>query len=187
VGSIFVLLQLLGPIHTAVGANLGDKTASWLFDRLTAACVRPPGMGHLEDPKLTADLTVARDFDLGMTGPPLNVALDFIAGGLVGLIGGIACCAVLFAFNWWAPLVLGAAWGSTHWLLRESGVWKDRNTPAVRAAQRDAEYAFRLAVDPAPAKELRLFGLAPWTIDRFTQARTVLHRLQYEATRLREK
>ena len=38
------------------------------------ACVRPPGMGHLEDPKLTADLTVARDFDLGMTGPPLNVS-----------------------------------------------------------------------------------------------------------------
>ena len=33
--------------------------------------VRLPGMGHLEDPTLTSDLTVARDFDLGMTGPPL--------------------------------------------------------------------------------------------------------------------
>ena len=102
-------------------------------------------------------------------------------------MGGIACALVLFAFNWWSPLLLGAAWGSTHWLLRESAVWKDRNTPDVRAAQREAEYAYRLAVDPAPAKELRLFGLAPWTIDRFTRSRTVLHRLQYEATRLREK
>ena len=76
---VFVLLQVLGPLHTAAGANLGDRTAAWLYDRLTEACVRPPGMGHLEDPKLTADLTVARDFDLGMTGPPLSTSMDFIA------------------------------------------------------------------------------------------------------------
>jgi ATP-binding cassette subfamily B protein len=42
-------------------------------------------------------------------------------------------------------------------------------------------------VDPAPAKELRLFGLAGWTIDRFIARRTRLHTLQYQATRLREK
>jgi ABC-type multidrug transport system fused ATPase/permease subunit len=66
-------------------------------------------------------------------------------------------------------------------------VWFDRNTETVRAAQRDAEYAYRLAVDPAPAKELRLFGLADWTLDRFVNRRTRLHALQYEATRLREK
>jgi ABC-type multidrug transport system fused ATPase/permease subunit len=186
-GVVFVLLQVLPPIQQAAGANLGDRTASWLYERLTLACVRPPGMRHLEDPALTSDLTVARGFDSGMTGPPLNIAVDFIAGGLLGIIGGIACCLVLFAFNWWSPLLLGAAWGSTHWLLSESGVWKDRNTPEVRAAQRDADYAFRLAVDPGPAKELRLFGLADWAIARFTANRTVLHRLQYEATRLRER
>ena len=66
VGGIFVLLQVLSPIHQAVSANLGDRTAAWLYDRLTEACVRPPGMGHLEDAKLTSDLTVARDFDLGL-------------------------------------------------------------------------------------------------------------------------
>ena len=184
---VFVLLQVLPPIQQALSSNLGDRTASWLYERLTIACVRPPGMRHLEDPGLTSDLTVARDFDLGMTGPPLNIALDFIAGGLLGLVGGLASAAVLFAFNWWAPLLLAAAWGSSHWLLRESGVWWDRQTPEVRAAQRDAEYAYRLAVDPGPAKELRLFGLAGWTIERFAANRTILHRLQYEATRLREK
>src|SRR3954471_780678 len=132
----FVLLQILPPIQQALGANLGDRTASWLYERLTRACLRPPGMRHLEDPALGGDLAVARGFDTGMTGPPLNIAVDFIAGGLLGIIGGIACCLVLFAFNWWAPLVLGAAWSSTHWLLRESAVRKDRNTPEVRAAQR---------------------------------------------------
>src|SRR5207302_6355531 len=140
-----------------------------------------------EDPKLTTDLTVARDFDLGMTGPPMSISMDFIASGLVEMIGGLACTVVLFAFSWWAPIVLGGAWLATHWLLRESAIWRDRNTDQVRAAQRDADYAYRLAVDPAPAKELRLFGLAGWTIDRFVARRTRLHALQYEATRLREK
>jgi ATP-binding cassette subfamily B protein len=186
-GAIFILLQVLTPIHQAVSANLGDRTAAWLYDKLTEACLRPPGMGHLENTTLATDLTVARDFDLGMTGPPLQISVDFIAGGLVEMIAGIACALVLFGFTWWAPLVLAGAWLATHWLLRESAVWRDRNTDTVRAAQRDAEYAYRLAVDPSPAKELRLFGLVDWTIERFVGRRTTLHSLQYEATRLREK
>jgi ABC-type multidrug transport system fused ATPase/permease subunit len=187
VGAIFVLLQVLNPIHQAVGANLGDRTAAWLYDRLTDACVLPPGMGHLEDPKLTSDLVVARDFDLGMTGPPLALSMDFIAGALVELIGGISSAIVLFAFAWWAPLLLAGAWLSTHWLLRESAIWRDRNTDEVRGAQRDSEYAYRLAVDPPAAKELRTFGLADWTLDRFIARRKRLHELQYAATRLRER
>ena len=158
VGGVFVLLQVLTPLHHAISANLGDRTAAWLYDQLTGACVGPPGMGHLEDPKLATDLTVARDFDLGMTGPPLSISMGFIAGGLVEMVGGFACLVVLFAYAWWAPLLLGGAWFATHWLLRESAVWRDRNTDEVRGAQRDADYAYRLAVDPAPAKELRLFG-----------------------------
>jgi len=187
VGVVFVLLQVLSPIHRAISANLGDRAAAWLYDRLTEACVRPPGMGHLEDPTLTSDLTVARDFDLGMTGPPLSISMDFIADGLVEMFGGLACAAVLFAYAWWAPPVLGTAWLATHWLLRESGVWRDRNTDEVRTAKRDADYAYRLAVDPPASKELRLFGLAGWILDRFVARRTRLHELQYTATRLRER
>src|SRR5262245_41518534 len=185
VGSLFILLQVLAPVHQALGANLGDRTAAWLYDRLTEACVRPPGMAHLEDPKLTGDLTVARDFDLGMTGPPLFIAMDFIASGLIEMIGGVACALVLAAYAWWAPLLLGGAWLATHWLLRESSVWRDRNTDEVRGAQRDAEYAYRLAVDPPASKELRLFGLAGWVLDRFVNRRTRLHALRHQATRLR--
>jgi ABC-type multidrug transport system fused ATPase/permease subunit len=187
VGVVFILLQVLTPLHQAVGANLGDRTAAWLYDRLTEACIRPPGMGHLEDPKLTNDLTVARDFDLGMTGPPLFISMDFIASGLVDMLGGLASAVILAFYAWWAPLLLGGAWLATHWLLRESSVWRDRNTPEVRSAQRDAEYAYRLAVDPPGSKELRLFGLAGWTIDRFIRRRTRLHELRHAATRLRER
>ena len=187
VGVVFVLLQVLTPLHQAIGTNLGDRTAAWLYDRLTEACLRPAGMGHLEDPALSRDLTAARDFDLGMTGPPLSISMDFIAAGLVELVGGLAAAVVLAGFAWWAPLLLGGAWLATHWLLRESSVWRDRATEEVRSAQRDADYPYRLAVAPPAAKELRLFGLADWTIEQFTRHRRRLHELQYRATRLRER
>ena len=187
VGVLFVLLQVLGPLHTALSANLGDRTAAWLYDELTGACAAVPGIGHLEDPELAADLQMARDFDRGMTGPPLSLSMDLIAGGLVGMVAGLAQACVLFGFAWWAPPVLAGGWLGTHWLLRESAVWKDRNTEEVRQAQRDAEYAYRLAVDPPAAKELRIFGLPDWVLERFLHSRRRLHRLQYEATRMRER
>jgi ABC-type multidrug transport system fused ATPase/permease subunit len=186
-GAAFVLLQILSPLHQAIGANLGSRTAAWLYDELTAACVSPPGMGHLEDQTLTTDLTMARDFDLGITGPPLAISMDFIASGMVEALGGFASILVLAAWTWWAPLLLGAAWLATHWLLRESAVWFDRNTDEVRQAQRHAEYAYRLAVDPPASREIRLFGLGDWTVDRFRSLRRRLFDLQWEATRLREK
>ena len=187
VAVVFVLLQVLSPLHHAVGANLGSRTAAWLYDQLTRACVRPPGMGHLENPKLTSDLTIARDFDLGISGPPIFISMDFIAAGLVEMVGGLASAAVLAAYAWWAPLLLVMAWLGTHWLLRESAVWRDRNTDEVREAQRHADYTYRLAVEPPAAKEVRLFGLAGWIVDRFRVRRRRLFELRWQATRLRER
>ena len=186
-GLVFVLMLILNPIQTAVSTNLGNKVSAWLNEALIRACVQPPGIGHLEDPDLAEDLTTAREFDRGMTGPPMYLNVDFLATNLVSAVGGVASAVVLIGFAWWAALILVAAWGSTHWLLRESGVWRDRNTPEVRSAQRHADYAYRLAVDPQPAKELRLFGIAGWTVERFIARRKRLFELQYRATRLREK
>jgi ABC-type multidrug transport system fused ATPase/permease subunit len=187
VAGVFMLLQVLSPLHQALGTNLGSRTAAWLYDELTSACVELPGMAHLENPRLTTDLTMARDFDLGISGPPLFISMGFIASGLVEMIGGIASALVLGAYTWWAPLILAGAWLATHWLLRESAVWRDRNTEEVRGAERHADYAYRLAVDPPAAKELRLFGLAGWTVERFKNRRRKLYDLRWEATRLREK
>lgn len=187
VGVVFILMQVLSPVHLAIGTNLGSRTAAWLYDELTTACVRPPGMGHLEDPRLTSDLTMARDFDLGISGPPLSISMDFIASGLVTMVGGFAAAAVLAAYAWWAPILLAGAWLGTHWFLRESAIWHDRNTEEVREAQRHADYAYRLAVDAPAAKELRLFGLAGWTVERFSSRRRRLLDLQWHATRLRER
>ena len=186
-GIVFVALQVSAPLHQTVSESLGHRLSAWLYDDLTASCVEPPGIGHLEDPTLAGDITVAREFDSGHHGPPMEVNLPFIATGLIDLGTGIASAVVLVGYTWWAPLALVSAWGATHWLLRESAVWKDRNTDVVREASLHADYAYRLAVDPPPAKELRVFGLADWSLERFAQRRRQLFDLQQAATRLRER
>ena len=144
-------------------------------------------MGHLENPKLTSDLTMARDFDLGISGPPMSISMDFIASGLVEMVGGLASAVRTRRLRMVGASCLAGAWLATHWLLRESAVWRDRNTEEVREAQRHADYAYRLAVDPPAAKELRLFGLADWVVDRFRARRRRLVDLRWQATRLRER
>ncbi len=186
-GAVFTASVMLHPIHQMVSMNLGTSASTHLFGRLMVAGTNPPGIAHLERVELSNDLTMARDFDQGMLGPPLAISMDFITGGLLDLVIGTVAAFILFSLAWWAPLVLLAAWIATHWLLRESGVWKDRNTDEVRTAQRHAEYAYRLAVDATPAKELRFFGLAGWVTERFVTTRRKLADMQYESTRLREK
>jgi len=187
VGVTFFVMVVSQPFHQAVSSNLGSRLAAHLYEQLLDVCTRPAGIAHLERADLTTDLTMARDFDLGMMGPPLAISMDFVSNGLVDLVVGASAAVLLAWFEWWAAPLLAAAWIATHWMLRESGVWRDRNTDAVRSAQRHAEYSYRLAVDAAPAKELRLFGLAGWVADRFVATRSRLYDLQYEATRLREK
>jgi hypothetical protein len=182
-GGLFVLLQILAPLHQAISANLGDRTAAWLYDRLTAPA-SPAGIGHLEIPPSPPTSSCAR----------LRPRHDRAA---VDRLDGLhrrqprhdgrrrRCTLLLFGFAWWAPLVLGGGWLATHWLLRESAVWRDRNTDEVRSAQRDADYAYRLAVDPAREGTARV-RLGGWTIARFSTAHP-LHALQYAATRLRER
>lgn len=186
-GAVFVAVQVLAPVHALVSTNLGERLSRWLHDRLLLATTGPAGVAHLESRELTDLLTSARDFDLGMAGPPMNISMGMIAGGLVEVVAGLAQAAVLAAYAWWAPLLVGGAWASTHWLLRESSIWGDRDEGEVLDAQRHAEYAYRQAVDSAAAKELRLFGLSEWTVARFTESRRRLVDLRWQATRLRRK
>ena len=182
-----ILILVLSPIHDAVSANLGAHVGADLHKRLLRAASQPLGIEHLEEPGLADDFTLARDFDLGITAPPIRVCMPFVANGLVEIGSGLASAAILFWYEWWAPLVLVAGWLATHRLLRESSVWRSWRSEEVVRAQRHAEYAYRMAVDVPAAKELRLFGLGRWTVGRFGDYRRQLLELSLQALRLREK
>ncbi len=182
-----VLILVLSPVHNAVSANLGARVGADLHGRLLRAALEPAGVAHLEEPELADDFALAREFDVGITAPPIRVCMPFVANGMVEVGSGLAAAAILFWFQWWAPLVLTAGWLATHRLLRESTVWRTWRSEEVVRAQRHADYAYRMAVDVPIAKELRLFGLGGWTVSRFGAHRRELLQLALQALRLRER
>ncbi len=171
VGGLFALMQALPPINAALSANLAQKTITYLHDHLLAASLSPAGIAHLERPEINDLLAQARDFDKGVTGPPLSASLPRIADGFVELGGGIAMACLLFGFRWWAPFLASFGWVWSHRLLRKSSVWKAWEDPAVVDEMRHVNYAHDLAVRSPAAKEIRLFGLADWTVERYFSRR----------------
>ena len=187
VGVLFVAMQTLGPLHTQLATNLGDRTSAALQDRLMVATTEPAGIAHLEDPDLASDFTLARDFDLGLTSVRMRDAMPNIGSGFASFGAGIVSAVVVCGFAWWAGLVLLAVWLSPHFLLRDSLAWKDWGSAEIKEHQRHAEYAYRMAVDTPAAKEVRLFGLADWTAGRFRDRRTQLLEIALTAFRMRER
>ncbi|MFD5082185.1 ABC transporter ATP-binding protein [Kitasatospora sp. NPDC058406] len=185
-GVVFVLFRLLVPFHSLVGTALGERLSCLLHDLLVESTTAPDGIAHLESRELADKLAGARDFDQGTVGPPMAISVGLIAGGLVEAAVGIGQLVVLAAYTWWAPLLVGGAWTATHWLLRESSFW-DRNSGEVLEAQRRSDYTYKLAVEAAAAKELRIFGLGGWVVDQFTANRRRLVELRWETTRLKQR
>lgn len=181
---VFVAMQALGPLHDALGSNLGARATNLLHERLLHACAGPPGLAHLEHPELADELSAAREFDLGLTGPNITVCMPNIAGGLAALCGGLAQALLLFGYRWWAPLLVGGAWASTHWLLKAGAVWHARQSDEVIEQQRRAGYAYNLSVQSPGSKEVRLFGLADWVVGGFASIRRALLDQSWEARRL---
>jgi ATP-binding cassette, subfamily B, bacterial len=182
-----VLILVLSPIQDSLSANLGSRVGEDLHKRLLRAAIEPSGIAHLEEPALADEFALARDFDLGITAPPTRVCMPFVANGLVEVGSGLTASAILFWFEWWAPLILVSCWLATHRLLRESAVWRTWESQDVVRSQRHADYAYRMAVDVPAAKELRLFGLSGWTVSRFGTYRRQLLELSLQALRMRER
>ena len=69
IGVLFVALQVVNPPTRRSATTSDEPCPGHLNDELMWATNGPPGLAHLERPDLANDLTMARDFDLGITGP----------------------------------------------------------------------------------------------------------------------
>jgi ABC-type multidrug transport system fused ATPase/permease subunit len=185
-GVVFLGLNTLGPVQVAVSADLGARTALWLRGRLVDACAGPEGLRHMEDPALADDLTRARAFDTGMGGPMLIQSVPPIADGLSQLLAGLFQAVILAEYHWWAAVIVSAGWLSTHFLLNRSSIWQVRGSPAIVQAERHASYSYQLAVDAKSAKEVRVFGLADWVVDRFANHKRNVVDLFFKERAMRE-
>jgi ATP-binding cassette subfamily B protein len=127
-----------------------------------------PGLAELDDPALANRMQAVLDAEQRGV---LRSTASAISTVVATRIRGIGAFVVLLSFSWWAPLLLAAAWYLSNVLFlrtSEKGVTVQMNDGAVQ--MRRAEYLRSVAVEPAAAKEVRVFGVGDWVVGRYGDA-----------------
>jgi ATP-binding cassette subfamily B protein len=163
-----VLDIALEPLRVLVTAKLGTAVDGALAQRTVEGALRPTGVAHLDDPAVADQIQQSRAVGIGGLVP--GQAVDALAELIPLRLTGLASAVLLgWATQWWTPIVLGAAWFITgHWQEKESARAVAAN--AARTVQlRHAGYLRDLGVTAPAARELRLFGLHQWLVERFAR------------------
>jgi ATP-binding cassette subfamily B protein len=166
---VLVLDVVLDPIRTMMAARLGAEVDGAMAQVTVDGALRPAQIGHLDDADVADQIERARAIGLGSHLP--GQAVTALAGLVPLRLTGLACAILLgWAGQWWMPLVLGTGWFITgRW--QEKEIERSVSAHAGETAQlRRAAYLREVATTPFAAKEVRLFGLNSWLIDRFTTA-----------------
>ena len=168
--SAFVLMQVLTPLQASLGELITRRVDGQAADRLISDSLRTPGIGPLEDQELLGDLSDSADqLEFGYRTPGRACA------GLVALIARYLQLVSLVVivgvvFSWLAAAALYVATmlfrcGQRGGLRKYSAVFR-----ANVSIRRRNYYFRRIGLDPLAAKELRVFGLAPWVRERYRES-----------------
>jgi ATP-binding cassette, subfamily B, bacterial len=162
-GVVYALSLLRGPAEDALSSAARARVSLVMQRRVVDAVCEPAGIAHLEDPEVldrlasaTGDLRGDEPADAPMT--VLGIAGDRLAG--------VVSCVVLATFRWWVGLVMLVVWLAVRGPTRAFVVSRVGTFRTAAPALRRARYHLGLATRSEPARELRLFGLADWTIGR---------------------
>lgn len=166
---LFLARQVLAPVQTALGVRVQRRVDGALRDRALRVALRSTSIAPMEDQATLEALTEAtREFEADFRSPGASAAgLVNLVARYVQLLGFAAIVGVVV--SWPAAGALFVAtmvfrYGQRGGLRRYSEVWKD-----VVPFRRRSVYLRELAMGPEAAKEMRVFGLADWFSDEYTE------------------
>jgi ATP-binding cassette, subfamily B, bacterial len=152
-----------GSVARMLGARADVLVRDWVLD----ITVGSPGLEQVEAPEVAAAATQATQIRSATFGT--DDAVRALANLGAGRLQGLLAAVVLGFFRWWAPLILlvtflpwDAYFRAEHRKVARS--WVEQTPHQARAV-----YFRDLATSAAAGKELRLFGLAGFVLDRFRQ------------------
>jgi ATP-binding cassette subfamily B protein len=165
VGALFVVQQALVPVLDYYANRFGRLVDNALRARLVAVSVAPTGIGHLEDPGIADRFRDAQGIGEGQYTPGRAIAGLFRNFGTWLTV--LSQTVVVALFSWWLALVLTVFLVVVrHRLIGE--LVANANTARQDTEElRRADYDRELGLTPQAAKEIRVFGLAPWLLGRF--------------------
>ena len=176
VAAALVALTAASNLLTPLSRSLDAAFTLEVHHRVARATLGPPGLAPLEDPALADQVEAVQEAEQRGILDRTASELAYVA---VTRLRGAGAFVVLLGFAPWAALLLAAAWWLTNRaFLRaiEQGIAMAMGEGAVRL--RRSEYLRSLAVEPAAAKEVRVFGLGAWAVDEYAAAwRQALNRI----------
>ncbi|MFI6677207.1 ABC transporter ATP-binding protein [Kribbella sp. NPDC050470] len=167
--AVFVIDSLTPSIHQVASQTMDAALVRAIGTGITEPLLRPSRVTHLED----AEVLDLQERAKGKGGFHLAQGLGnlpWLLASRVTLIGSGVIVGVMFSWLVAAMLVVVALlleWHFGRLIAREIDVWWG-NTEE----QRRAEYLFNLGMRDAP-KELRVFGLHGWLVDRYVREWTL--------------
>ncbi|MGW6059254.1 ATP-binding cassette domain-containing protein [Streptomyces sp. NPDC055189] len=162
-GALTLVRTGLRALEGGLAAVLRLRAASVVEHRAIAAGSGPDGIGHLEEPGYADMMRLATE--PGTRPDQLALLLPEIVRPR---LEGIGLLVLLTPLAWWAPPVLGLAAVLTYRSYLRLSRQVHGSMESASAVIRRAGYLRSLAVDPEPAKEVRVFGLGDWLADRMT-------------------
>jgi ABC-type multidrug transport system fused ATPase/permease subunit len=163
--ALFVVSQSAARLSAALAATVGARMDGQLQRRAIRAVNGPAGVAHLDDPGVADSLS--RITGVAMGGYTPGGAVTALTTTASQLVQSLAALAVLSLYRWW---LAAAVFAAGLWWSREFRRDYLRQTEALAgqaSALRRSGYLRGLVLQPAAAKEIRLFGLAGWLVERF--------------------
>ena len=167
-GGLFVLQELFGPLSMLASFPLGMKAEERLAGDVMQASLNPVGISHLEDPTILDSIQQARGIGAGDSGPTETVPALVSLGTL--RLASLGSAVIVATFNIWLAIALVVfRLGIRRQVFRQMKRAIDLVVGQTQR-MRQANYLRNLALEPAGAKEIRIFGLVRWLLDRFDVA-----------------
>lgn len=176
---LIALARALGPAQTALASTFARAVDLHLQERVMAAVGEPSGTAHLEEPA-TLDL-IRNARGVGAEGVLPGDAVRALATLLPSWLQALGSALILVTFRWELGLLWLITWPVVLAVLQREYVRVGRTAYGQAAAIRRSDYLRDLALTPAAAKELRIWGLGDWLAERFDDAWLAAMRPVWEA------
>lgn len=163
----FLAQQLLAPFATSLGQVMRHRVDGHFRDRLIAVALRSTGIGPMEDQETLASLDQAcEQLESGFLTPG-DAAVGTLAylARYTSLVGYLVVLGVVASW----PAALGVFAGTMCFRYGHRGglrMWT-RLWPVTSPYRRESHYFRDVGLLAPTAKEIRVFGLIGWVIDRY--------------------
>ncbi|MDQ0375376.1 ABC transporter ATP-binding protein [Cellulomonas humilata] len=167
---LFLARQVLAPLQTALGVRMQRRIDGALRDRALSVALRSTSIAPMEDQATLEALTEAtREFEAEFRSPGSSAAgLLALVARYVQLVGFAAIIGAVVSWPAAAAVFVATMvfrYGQRGGLRRYSQVWSQ-----VIGFRRRSVYLREVAMGPEAAKEMRVFGLAGWFTDEYSDA-----------------